>query len=842
MGEAVKRKVDIIMQVLGVNDVKNKIGGVQSAWNRLAGGIRSAQRSIVNAMIGTGGVVWAFKALGDAIIRPSMDAERFMVSLKVLYKDAGVASDMFKWALQFARETPFILPEVIQGMINMKSFGMDVTKWFTLAGDLASGMRVPLEQVIDAVGKLQSGLSGIGVRQLQYVGISREMWKQVGITFTRRGQAQATAKEMLDALEIMIKQRFGGMMAAQSKTLYGILNNLYDVFWQFRLKLGDKVFGALKKDLDSLLHKLWGMMASGKLDQIAKNIGSKVQQAYNWLITKLPNIIDKLQIIVNLAWPFIEKVAGNIDKVFILAVTLKMISLVKELAAAFKDLAAIKVFGVALGNLNVALILGTIVSLYSIDKIFDKKMELAKESTLKKVQAEKYSDVWLRGQIERMRFTQPGREIDEDRLFEEMLPQMRAMRKLEISDPMGGDKIAKMYADTIFNRVGISNLPQFSKETDDASRIESESNRLKREEELIKLERDFELATASETAAKKLNIEYEYEDKLHKLRNDSLLSDTDIAAWEIKLNEEKNRELTKFETDRVAYVTDTLLEYERDAKLAAVSEAEEKRLQIEYDVADKLKKIYSDDALSFYDKTVAKVYIAEWGASKLIDFNEEYFNDYMRHIRKKMDTDEKDAAKEKKDLEDKIKNSTKFKVFETASYALMAGIEADYVNQHIGFQKAMAMAAIDAVKAGFDAYIDATYQKLVIEAAVAGALGNWASTARLMAIAAGLGTIKAIVGAGLEVIKSDIMTDNEEESSSTSTSTSGGSNPKSNTYGGTVRSVPYNVVISPSVSITGDTIFIGQGSVRDLTEAIGDTAVASVKQAIDDGEIDLSKF
>jgi hypothetical protein len=59
-------------------------------------------------------------------------------------------------------------------------------------------------------------------------------------------------------------------------------------------------------------------------------------------------------------------------------------------------------------------------------------------------------------------------------------------------------------------------------------------------------------------------------------------------------------------------------------------------------------------------------------------------------------------------------------------------------------------------------------------------------------------------------------------------------------FGGTIKAESLDVTISPTVVISGDSIFIGQGSVTEFQSELQQLILESTQQAIDNREVDLS--
>ena len=80
----------------------------------------------------------------------------------------------------------------------------------------------------------------------------------------------------------------------------------------------------------------------------------------------------------------------------------------------------------------------------------------------------------------------------------------------------------------------------------------------------------------------------------------------------------------------------------------------------------------------------------------------------------------------------------------------------------------------------------------------------------------------------------------KSESSYQDISPTGGSESSRRTFGGLGQAPVQNIVITPTVSITGENVWIGGGSVEELELGLEDLIVRMTQKSIDTGELDLS--
>lgn len=188
------------------------------------------------------------KASGDmkAFGQAGQDATRFIADMQ-----------------QFAAETPFEFPELIQASQRMMAMGIaakDVKPTLTAVGDAVAalgGNSETVGRVTTALGQIQAKgkASAQEMMQLSEAGIPAwEMLAQkIGVSIpeamkmAEKGQIDATTT--INALTEGMTKRFGGMMAKQSQTMQGLWSTAKDVGAQAAAALVAPFAPALKTGL-----------------------------------------------------------------------------------------------------------------------------------------------------------------------------------------------------------------------------------------------------------------------------------------------------------------------------------------------------------------------------------------------------------------------------------------------------------------------------------------------------------------------------------------------------------------------------------------------------------------
>ena len=158
-----------------------------------------------------------------------MDNEDFSATLETVLHSKEKGSDALKWAYKDAASTPFDAKQVVSGVTQLSTSGLDYTKYLNPLGDAAAAMNKPLEQAIFAMGKLKSGQLGMAVDMFRDFGISNQDWTAHGATFAKNGEMTGvTPDQAVDMVTKIINEKYGGLMERKSGAASGMLSNIGD--------------------------------------------------------------------------------------------------------------------------------------------------------------------------------------------------------------------------------------------------------------------------------------------------------------------------------------------------------------------------------------------------------------------------------------------------------------------------------------------------------------------------------------------------------------------------------------------------------------------------------------
>lgn len=259
--------------------------------------------------------------------------QQLEISFGTMLKSKEKANELMAQMTELAAKTPFGLEEVSEGAKKLLAFQVpaeEVTETLRRMGDVASGLGVPMGQLIHVYGqvKAQGKLMTNDLYQFMNAGIPiiAELSKVVGKSETEIKDMVSAGKIGFTEIQAVIKNMtnegglFFNLMAEQSKSLGGQISNLRDKFDQMLNEIGKSsegiVSGAIKgvsflvENYETIGKFIAGLIVSYGTYRAALIATAAVQQVvaartagmtvaemahYTWLV-----LVEKAQKLLNL--------------------------------------------------------------------------------------------------------------------------------------------------------------------------------------------------------------------------------------------------------------------------------------------------------------------------------------------------------------------------------------------------------------------------------------------------------------------------------------------------------------------------------------------------------------
>lgn len=261
--------------------MKKDFRSVSGEINRMYTGLKKMATGLP-AKLGLAGGIAGLGLFTKGMIASRMEMEDFETEWTVLMGSVEAARERLEELTHFAATTPFQLPDIIRAGKQMQNFGMYSKENLTLVGDAAAYSKQPIGELGMWFGRLYDALqsgrpAGEATMRLQELAIIS------GDTRNRIEAMQKAGKSGQEIWEAFAGSlgHLSGMMEKKSKTMGGMISNLRDLWYQFKIWVSEHVFQALKRDIDTVLQKINEWAASGKLKEWAGMVGEKIEGLYN---------------------------------------------------------------------------------------------------------------------------------------------------------------------------------------------------------------------------------------------------------------------------------------------------------------------------------------------------------------------------------------------------------------------------------------------------------------------------------------------------------------------------------------------------------------------------------
>ena len=246
--------------------------------------VKSLTDSLKRTAAEIGGLM-AIKKFGSDVIEATGKMQQLQVALSTILQDKSKADQLIGEIVQFAAKTPFNLDDVANGAKQLLAYGSTADKVvgeLSMLGDVASGLQIPIGQLIYLYGTLRTQGRAMTVDIRQFAGrgipIFEELAKVLGVSKDQVGElvkeGKVGFKEVEQAFKNMTSEggKFANLMENSAGTWPQRLSNIEDTLFQKMNEFGNKYkevfeFGIataedLVESLDDVLSVMGGLIAA----------------------------------------------------------------------------------------------------------------------------------------------------------------------------------------------------------------------------------------------------------------------------------------------------------------------------------------------------------------------------------------------------------------------------------------------------------------------------------------------------------------------------------------------------------------------------------------------------
>lgn len=228
--------------------------GMTSLFQRVTGDAHMLSATLLGGL--------GFEQLAGSIFNTRSQFQQLEISFNTMLGSADKSKQLMDELIQTAAHTPFDMSSITGGAKQLLAYGTeakDVNKTLVQLGDIASGLNIPLGDLVYLYGTTvsQGRMFTMDLRQFMGRGVplAEELGKILHQNTTEVQESVSKGKVTSDIFKEAIANmtqaggRFGGLMEQQSKTLEGQWSNIGDSIQQAFNEIGKKSEGVFSGGL-----------------------------------------------------------------------------------------------------------------------------------------------------------------------------------------------------------------------------------------------------------------------------------------------------------------------------------------------------------------------------------------------------------------------------------------------------------------------------------------------------------------------------------------------------------------------------------------------------------------
>lgn len=228
--------------------------GMTSLFQRVTGDAHMLSATLLGGL--------GFEQLAGSIFNTRSQFQQLEIFFNTMLGSADKSKQLMDELIQTAAHTPFDMSSITGGAKQLLAYGTeakDVNKTLVQLGDIASGLNIPLGELVYLYGTTvsQGRMFTMDLRQFMGRGVplAEELGKILHQNTTEVQESVSKGKVTSDIFKEAIANmtqaggRFGGLMEQQSKTLEGQWSNIGDSIQQAFNEIGKKSEGVFSSGL-----------------------------------------------------------------------------------------------------------------------------------------------------------------------------------------------------------------------------------------------------------------------------------------------------------------------------------------------------------------------------------------------------------------------------------------------------------------------------------------------------------------------------------------------------------------------------------------------------------------
>ena len=223
------------------------------------------------------------------LFKTAGEFEQFQIVLEGTEGSAAKAKKAMAWVRKFAKDTPYELDQVTDAFVRARGLGIDpFTGAMRIMGDAAAGNRKSIMDAVEAIGDAQTG-EFERLKEFQITSSSKG--QEVTFSYTDKGgkgvlkTVKNEARAIREALLDIWSAKYSGNMVRLSRSFFGILANIKDLWSNFLLMVaGGGIFDKVKAKLDQWYQSMNTAAGNKKMQEWAQAVSDGLSEAFDWAV------------------------------------------------------------------------------------------------------------------------------------------------------------------------------------------------------------------------------------------------------------------------------------------------------------------------------------------------------------------------------------------------------------------------------------------------------------------------------------------------------------------------------------------------------------------------------
>lgn len=263
MNEENAIKYSIILEFINrTQELEAAVQRIQQQLQELQSRSRQAtedSEGAIEAVVSSLAFLYAGRAILTRYLMPSIEIassiEQWRVSLGVFYGDLVKTNKTMQFMMDYARRTPFTLPQVIAAGRQLAAYRLQVEEWLPVLGDLAAAVGRDIVEISYIFGYMAGERWGEFFEAIARIGVARKEFERFGVKIeASTGRVKSSAKEIRTALKQIVQEHFARIQELLAKTAVGLRSMVEDAKTRLRemFMLGITSFETLEETSTSM--------------------------------------------------------------------------------------------------------------------------------------------------------------------------------------------------------------------------------------------------------------------------------------------------------------------------------------------------------------------------------------------------------------------------------------------------------------------------------------------------------------------------------------------------------------------------------------------------------------